>query len=175
MKRFALFALIALVLISGCTQQQESPETTIIATTLQQETTLAEETTIAQETTVQAEETSTVGEVTTTLEESSTIQPEETITLAEPTVREFSMTAKRFSFDPGTITVNQGDIVRITLTTTDVAHGLGIREYNIDEEINPGEEKIIEFTANKRGTFTFYCSVFCGGGHRGMTGTLIVE
>lgn len=90
-------------------------------------------------------------------------------------VREFDMTAKRYSFNPSTIRVNQGDLVRITVESTDVSHGIAIREYDINVELPPGQTKIIEFTADKKGTFNFYCSVFCGSGHSRMTGTLIVE
>jgi cytochrome c oxidase subunit 2 len=33
----------------------------------------------------------------------------------------------------------------------------------------------VEFVADKAGTFTFSCSVYCGKGHRGMKGELVVS
>ena len=101
------------------------------------------------------------------------IQPEEkTITGG---VKEFKMTAKQFSFEPSTIEVNKGDKVRLIVTSTDVPHGISIPEYGINERLDPGKEVKIEFTADKEGTFTAFCSVFCGSGHSKMKGKIIVK
>ena len=75
---------------------------------------------------------------------------------------------------PNAIEVSQGDRVKITLTSADVAHGFAINEYGINERVVPGQPTVVEFTADKKGTFTFYCSVQCGSGHRNMRGTLVV-
>ena len=37
-------------------------------------------------------------------------------------VREFKMTAKKYQFDPGVITVKQGEKVRLVITATDRDH-----------------------------------------------------
>jgi cytochrome c oxidase subunit 2 len=89
--------------------------------------------------------------------------------------REFAITARRFEFSPSTITVNKGDKVKITITSTDVPHGFSIEEYGIDEKLNPNEPVVVEFIADKAGTFTYRCSVPCGAGHAAMSGTLIVR
>ena len=89
--------------------------------------------------------------------------------------KEFKMTAKQFAFEPSTIEVNKGDKVRLIVTSTDVPHGIAIKEYGINEQLNPGKPVTIEFTADKAGTFTAYCSVFCGSGHSSMKGKLIVK
>ena len=47
----------------------------------------------------------------------------------------------------------------------------GQRNYKLEK----GEERVIEFVAERPGTYRFKCSVFCGFGHRGMRGKLIVE
>ncbi len=98
-----------------------------------------------------------------------------TTTQSNSEVKEFTITAKRFDFTPSTITVDKGDQVRLKITSTDVTHGFAIDEYGIDERLPPNQEAVIEFTADKAGAFTFYCSVFCGSGHSGMNGQLIVE
>ncbi len=90
-------------------------------------------------------------------------------------VKEFKMTAKQFAFEPSTIEVNKGDKVRLTVTSSDVPHGIAIPEYGINERLEPGKPSTIEFTAVKQGTFTAYCSVFCGSGHSGMKGKIIVR
>ena len=90
-------------------------------------------------------------------------------------VKEFTMTAKQFSFDPAIIEVNKGDKVRLIVTSADVPHGIAIKEYGINERLEPGKPATIEFTADKQGTFTAYCSVFCGSGHSGMKGKIVVK
>ncbi|MBI2558544.1 cupredoxin domain-containing protein [Candidatus Woesearchaeota archaeon] len=90
-------------------------------------------------------------------------------------VKEFKITAKQFSFTPSTIEVNKGDKVRLIVTSMDVPHGIAIKEYGINERLEVGKPVTIEFTADKEGTFTAYCSVFCGSGHSGMKGNLIVK
>ena len=90
-------------------------------------------------------------------------------------VKEFKMTAKQFAFEPSTIEVNKGDRVRLIVTSIDVPHGIAIPEYGINERLDPGQPKTIEFTAEKEGTFTAFCSVFCGSGHSNMKGKIVVK
>ena len=90
-------------------------------------------------------------------------------------VKEFKMTAKQFAFEPSTIEVNKGDKVRLVVTSTDVPHGIAIPEYGINQRLEPGQPVTIEFTADKQGTFTAFCSVLCGSGHRDMKGKIIVK
>lgn len=91
------------------------------------------------------------------------------------TAREFDVQLKRFEFSPGTITVKQGDRVKLNLTAVDVSHGFSLPDFGVSQNVEAGETVSVEFTASKTGTFTFRCSVFCGDGHASMSGTLIVE
>lgn len=90
-------------------------------------------------------------------------------------VKEFTIIAKNWEFDPATITVNQGDTVKLHVKSIDVAHGFRLSSFNINERLEPGKTADIEFVADKTGTFTFACSVFCGSGHSRMVGQLIVK
>lgn len=85
------------------------------------------------------------------------------------------MTAKQFEFSPSTITVKKGVPVKLTITSEDTPHGFSLPEFGISQDINPGTPTVVQFTPDKAGTFNFACSVFCGGGHGGMSGTLVVE
>ncbi|HLC62201.1 MAG TPA: cupredoxin domain-containing protein [Candidatus Nanoarchaeia archaeon] len=89
--------------------------------------------------------------------------------------KEFKITAKQFEFTPSTIEVNKGDKVKLVVTSVDVPHGIAIKEYGINEQLPVGKPVTIEFTADKAGTFTAYCSVFCGSGHSNMKGNLVVK
>jgi heme/copper-type cytochrome/quinol oxidase subunit 2 len=93
-------------------------------------------------------------------------------------MKEFSMTSyfddagKWFSLKE--ISVNKGDRVRIKVTNTKGTHDFNIDEYGIREATPLGKEVVIEFTADKAGEFTYYCSM---PGHRqaGQFGKLIVK
>jgi nitrosocyanin len=90
-------------------------------------------------------------------------------------VKEFTVTAKNFSFMPSTLTVKKGDKVKITFKNTQGFHDFRIDEYGVaSTQQQAPSEQVLEFTADKAGSFEYYCSV---GEHRamGMVGTLKVE
>ena len=103
------------------------------------------------------------------------IDVEEKVVVPSREVKEFKLTAKQFAFEPSAIEVNKGDRVRLIVTSTDVPHGIAIPEYGINERLDPGKPVTIEFTAEKEGTFTTFCSVFCGSGHSNMKGKIVVR
>jgi cytochrome c oxidase subunit II len=89
--------------------------------------------------------------------------------------KEIRMTAKKYEYDPAIITVKEGEHVSLVITALDHDHGFKIDALHIDQLLKKGESTTIEFTADTTGTFPFQCSHFCGLGHKGMTGELIVE
>jgi cytochrome c oxidase subunit 2 len=96
-------------------------------------------------------------------------------TANSPPPVEINLTAKQFEFEPKTITVTKETPVTLKITSTDVEHGFAIDELGIDETIPANATKVIKFTPHRAGRFRFYCSIYCGAGHRQMTGELIVE
>lgn len=89
--------------------------------------------------------------------------------------KEFRVSGKNFSFTPSQIRVKQGDAVRIIFDNAEGFHDLRVEGYNVGtKQFFEGNSETIEFTADKAGSFAYYCSV---GSHRqaGMQGTLIVE
>lgn len=93
----------------------------------------------------------------------------------ERPLQTFTMTASRWSFTPNSISVEKGDRVKITITSTDVDHGFAIPAFGVNVRVNKGETKTVEFLADKLGTFTYACSVYCGSGHSAMKGILVVN
>ena len=85
-----------------------------------------------------------------------------------------TMTAKKYTFEPSTITVVRGRPVRLEVTAVDHDHGIEITEFGVKQKLEKGKPTVIEFTPDKAGEFTFHCSVFCGLGHHGMKGKLVV-
>lgn len=130
--------------------------------------------------------TDTMIEDTTNIEQDSTMQQNNDATTMEQTdqnemveenVKEFEVSGANLDFTPSSITVNQGDTVRIIFTNTDssMPHDWVLDEFNArTQQLGPGESETIEFVATETGEFEFYCSV---NGHRanGMVGTLTVE
>ncbi|HEX5235684.1 MAG TPA: cupredoxin domain-containing protein [Silvibacterium sp.] len=87
----------------------------------------------------------------------------------QPSPQRVEITAKRYSFSPGEITVKKGQPVVLVLKSADVAHGLRIRELKLNVKVQAGSSTQVEFTPDKVGDFIGHCSVFCGSGHGSMT------
>ncbi|MCC6230081.1 MAG: Sec-dependent nitrous-oxide reductase [Phycisphaerales bacterium] len=90
-----------------------------------------------------------------------------------------NMTAIRSHFTPEHVMLEEGDHVtwRITSTeqTKDATHGFCIGGYNINLSLEPGEFAEFEFTADKPGTYPFYCTEFCSALHLEMMGYLHIK
>ena len=95
-------------------------------------------------------------------------------TAAQTSPRRVEVTASKFSFTPGEITLKKGQPVVLVLTSTDVAHGLKFSELNLNAKFEKGKPAEMSFTPDKTGDFVGHCSVFCGSGHGSMTLTLHV-
>ena len=99
------------------------------------------------------------------------VEPEVEPVLSDGETKEFNLAAKKWLFNPNTISVNQGDLVRLMITSTDLVFNFAVPDYGVEEEVSGSN--VVEFTATEKGTFEFACSS-CED-WRGMTGTLIVE
>lgn len=105
------------------------------------------------------------------------VAPEEkkaTVTPPSAKVKEFTMTAKNWDFEPSKITVKKGDAVKLHIKSVDVDHGFTLAAFGVSTTLKPGATETVEFIADKVGNHSFFCSVFCGAGHKEMRGTLIV-
>lgn len=89
-------------------------------------------------------------------------------------VRVVDVKASRYKYEPDPIVVKLGEKVRVVVTTADVAHGFAVSEFKVNLDVSPGKTETAEFTADKAGEFTEYCTVYCGAGHFNMRGKFIV-
>jgi len=90
-------------------------------------------------------------------------------------VKEFIVDGTNFRFEPSTLNVNQGDKVRVVFKNISGTHDFVIDALNIKTETTQtGDTETVEFTADKIGTFEYYCSI---SNHRamGMKGALVVN
>ncbi len=89
--------------------------------------------------------------------------------------KKFELVAANFSYSLKEIKVKKGDKVGINLKVSDGFHDLVIDEMKArTAKVSAGQITSVVFTADKVGTFEYYCSV---GDHRaqGMVGKIVVE
>jgi cytochrome c oxidase subunit 2 len=97
-----------------------------------------------------------------------------TTALSSPTARaeaapqRIEITARRFAFEPGEITLKKGQPVVLVLKSADVAHGIRISELNVLVKVSKAGTAELTFTPDKTGDFVGHCAVFCGSGHGSM-------
>lgn len=99
----------------------------------------------------------------------------------EGEVKTFVITGENFKFvmdgkDNPDIVIKRGDKVRIEFKSTQGFHDWVVDEFSVatKQVRDTDDSTFVEFTAEKAGTFEYYCSV---GKHRemGMKGNLIVN
>ncbi len=98
---------------------------------------------------------------------SQTNIPQDQNNATGPALKEFTLTISHTSYSPSVLTVNKGDMIRVNAVSVRGTglesgfshnHGVAIDEYNIDVS-TPSETTptVINFVADKSGTFTIYC------------------
>jgi cytochrome c oxidase subunit II len=90
-------------------------------------------------------------------------------------VHEIQVTLKKYEFSPGSLRVRKGEQVRLIMVAADHDHGFKLDDFQINQKVRKGTTTVVEFIADKAGSFQFRCSNVCGLGHRSMKGTLVVE
>ena len=93
---------------------------------------------------------------------------------AQDETRPFTVSARKYAFDPAVIEVRHNDLVKITLKSEDIAHSFTIDDYRIAKRATAGHTVTFEFRADKVGTFPFYCNLKSDSGCRQMRGRLVV-
>ncbi len=107
--------------------------------------------------------------------QSAQVQPIVTEQPTNEAVKTIEVEAGSYYYKPNIITVKKGGKVKIIMRSVSLVHDFVIDELNVKMPlVKNGDTGTVEFTADKLGTFEYYCSV---GQHRqlGMVGKLIVE
>jgi cytochrome c oxidase subunit II len=111
---------------------------------------------------------------------------------ADQNVQVIDVSAKKYEYTPSTIHVKKGTKVQLRITATDHQHGFKINVYPDGGNtkgapglvfttpkdcwtIPKGQTVTIEFEAKTAGSYPFKCCKFCGFGHMGMKGTIVVD
>ena len=93
---------------------------------------------------------------------------------AEPKARTIPVVARKFVFLPNEIAMKVGEPVVLEFTSPEVVMGFYAPELNLRTVIVPGQPARVPFTPQRAGTFNFLCDIFCGDGHEGMSGKIVV-
>ncbi len=83
------------------------------------------------------------------------------------------MDAFSMGFSPSTLMAKKGDKIILEIINKDITHAFDIDIFNIHEILKPGEVKMVEFVADTKGVFQFYCQV-PGHSEAGMNGKLMI-
>lgn len=94
---------------------------------------------------------------------------------AQPAGREIAVTAQRFKFTPNEIALKRGETVTLAFTSVDFVHGFSVPALNLRADLPPGKVTRVTLTPNEAGRIDFLCDNFCGDGHEGMHGVLVVS
>jgi heme/copper-type cytochrome/quinol oxidase subunit 2 len=89
--------------------------------------------------------------------------------------RSFSVTARKYAFEPARLEANLDDLVRVTLSSGDIAHSFTIDAYRIAKRVGGGQSVSFEFRADQPGTFRIYCNLKQDERCRDMHGELVVH
>ena len=84
--------------------------------------------------------------------------------------------AENGGWKPNTLKSEVGKPLHLRLTSDDVIHGFAVGQLNMKGvDVMPGKVTDITLTFDKPGSYTFYCTRWCGVNHWRMRGTIEVS
>lgn len=91
-----------------------------------------------------------------------------------PNIETVDIISERYMFAPTLVRLKRGRMVRLTLKTVDVQHGIAVSDLKINLEAYPGRPAETIITPDKIGEYTTNCSLYCGENHNKMKITFMV-
>ena len=83
--------------------------------------------------------------------------------------------AENGGWNPNVIHANAGRPLTLHLTSDDVVHGFAVGQMDMQSvEVPPGKVADVTLTFDRPGTYTFFCTRWCGLNHWRMRGTIEV-
>ena len=89
--------------------------------------------------------------------------------------RSLTVVARKYAFEPARLEVNVNDLVKVTLSSQDIAHSFTVDAYRIAKRVGGGQTVAFEFRADQAGTFPIYCNLRQDERCRQMHGELVVH
>jgi cytochrome c oxidase subunit II len=85
------------------------------------------------------------------------------------------LAVKKFEYIPPTLELKKGEPVVLELTSLDRLHGFYLSALDIHADVPPNKTVSLHVNPDKVGTFEFNCDIFCGTGHEGLRGAVVVK
>src|SRR3989338_11395487 len=135
-----LIGIISLFLVAACAQQEPKSQDSVVG----QGTPVGD---AGSSMAVPAPGNGDVEEMIVNEGEGISLPPEEGSLVhdVEPEVVEIDMTAKQWEFDPETITVKEGQKVKLNIKSIDVAHGFALPDFGVNANLAPGKTVDVKF------------------------------
>lgn len=83
--------------------------------------------------------------------------------------------AQKFLYTPNRIEARVGETIILAFSAQDFTHGFNLPDFNLRKDLVPGKVINVELMLDRAGEYDFLCDNFCGDGHEGMNGKLIVK
>lgn len=84
------------------------------------------------------------------------------------------LVASSEGFRPKVVNVRKGDAVRLSLSSADGEHCFALDAWRIEKRVRAGKATVVDFVAEKTGTFPFYCCLESGAAAEREHGRLVV-
>ncbi len=90
-------------------------------------------------------------------------------------VRTIDITTTNFAFTPSRITVKKGEKITLRVKGVEGTHGFAVSDLGINVSATAGQTVTVELPTDTAGSFSFFCSIPCGPGHKDMKGTITIQ
>jgi cytochrome c oxidase subunit 2 len=94
--------------------------------------------------------------------------------VAPPPGSDVYLLARRWEWYP-IIELQKGQQYRFHISSSDWLHGFSLQPTNINLQVHPGYEMVINLTPTEAGEFGIVCNEYCGIGHHLMLGRMYVK
>jgi len=91
-----------------------------------------------------------------------------------PADSDIYLLGRNYTWGDYILELEQNQSYRLHLTTQDMPHALVVQELKLMNRIRLGQFTTVSFSPHRAGRFKMQCGDFCGKGHYGMVGTMIV-
>ncbi|HXD07368.1 MAG TPA: cupredoxin domain-containing protein [Burkholderiaceae bacterium] len=91
---------------------------------------------------------------------------------AQPRV--IQVVARKFVFLPAELKLSAGESVVLEITAPEVVMGYSVPQLGTRVDVVPGQVARLPLNVSKPGTYDVVCDIYCGDGHEGMSGHIVV-
>lgn len=106
-------------------------------------------------------------------QETSPFPPPFVNKIGDITQRTIHVGVRQWEWFPVKLAADYGERVVLIMHNADVTHSISIPDLDVKQDI-PDDGAVVQFTADKRGTFAFFCDTPCGKGHDQMRGEITI-